>query len=218
MNKIPVYMMPGLAANSLIFENIKLPESSFEIHLLDWEIPVKNETLLQYAERMAKLVKQDKAVLIGVSFGGVLVQEMARFLDLRKLIIISSIKTNLELPLPMKIAKTTKAYKLMPTSLFQNIEALVKLSFGNVIKQRLKLYQKYMSRREKVYLDWAIEQMVLWNRAEVDENVVHIHGDADAVFPIKHIQNCIVVKGGTHIMILTKHKWFNENLPRIILE
>ncbi len=211
-------MMPGLAANSLIFENIKLPESSFEIHLLDWEIPVKNETLLQYAERMAKLVKQDKAVLIGVSFGGVLVQEMARFLDLRKLIIISSIKTNLELPLPMKIAKTTKAYKLMPTSLFQNIEALVKLSFGNVIKQRLKLYQKYMSRREKVYLDWAIEQMVLWNRAEVDENVVHIHGDADAVFPIKHIQNCIVVKGGTHIMILTKHKWFNENLPRIILE
>ena len=75
-----------------------------------------------------------------------------------------------------------------------------------------------MSRREKVYLDWAIEQMVLWNRAEVDENVVHIHGDADAVFPIKHIQNCIVIKGGTHIMILTKHKWFNENLPRIILE
>ena len=131
-------MMTGLAANSLIFENINLPESSFEIHLLDWEIPVKNETLLQYAERMAKLVKQDKAVLIGVSFGGVLVQEMARFLDVRKLIIISSIKTNLELPLPMKIAKTTKAYKLMPTSLFQNIEALVKLSFGNVIKQRLK--------------------------------------------------------------------------------
>lgn len=211
-------MMPGLAANSLIFENIKLPESSFEIHLLDWEIPVKNETLLQYAERMAKLVKQDKAVLIGVSFGGVLVQEMAHFLDLRKLIIISSIKSNLELPLPMRIAKTTKAYKLMPTSLFQNMESLVKLSFGNVIKQRLKLYQKYMSMREKVYLDWAIEQMVLWNRVEVDPSVIHIHGDADAIFPIKYIKNCVVVKGGTHIMILNKYKWFNENLPRIILE
>lgn len=218
MNKIPVYMMPGLAANSLIFENIKLPESSFEIHLLDWEIPIGNETLLHYAERMAKLVKHDGAVLIGVSFGGVLVQEMAQFLNLRKLIIISSVKSNLELPLPMRIAKTTKAYKLMPTSLFQNIESLIKLSFGKVANQRIKLYQKFMSRREKVYLDWAIEQMVLWNRAEVDPNVIHIHGDADAVFPIKYIQNCIVVKGGTHIMILTKYKWFNENLPRIILE
>lgn len=218
MNKIPVYMMPGLAANSLIFENIKLPESSFEIHLLDWEIPIGNETLLHYAERMAKLVKHDGAVLIGVSFGGVLVQEMAQFLNLRKLIIISSVKSNLELPLPMRIAKTTKAYKLMPTSLFQNIESLIKLSFGKVANQRIKLYQKFMSRREKVYLDWAIEQMVLWNRVEVDPNVIHIHGDADAVFPIKYIQNCIVVKGGTHIMILTKYKWFNENLPRIILE
>lgn len=218
MNKIPVYFMPGLAANSLIFENIKLPEATFEIHLLDWEIPIGNETLLDYAERMAQLVKHKNAVLIGVSFGGVLVQEMARFLNLRKLIIISSIKSNLELPFPMKIAKTTKAYKLVPTSLFQNIESLVKLSFGSVVNQRLKLYQKYMSMREKVYLDWAIEQMVLWDRKEVDKNVIHIHGDADAVFPIKNIQDCIVVKGGTHIMILAKYKWLNENLPRIILE
>lgn len=218
MSKIPVYLMPGLAANSLIFEKIKLPESTFEIHLLDWEIPMNNETLLEYAKRMAQLVKHEKAVLIGVSFGGVLVQEMAQYLDLRKLIIISSIKSNLELPLPMKIAKTTKAYKLMPTSLFQNVESLVKLSFGNVIKQRLKLYQKYMSRREKIYLDWAIEQMVLWNRIEVDKNVIHIHGDADAVFPMKNIQNCIVVEGGTHVMILNKCKWLNENLPKIILE
>ncbi len=211
-------MMPGLAANSLIFEKIKLPESTFEIHLLDWEIPKNNETLLEYAKRMAQLVKHEKVVLIGVSFGGVLVQEMARFLDLRKLIIISSIKSNMELPLPMKIAKTTKAYKLMPTSLFQNVESLVKLSFGNVIKQRLKLYQKYMSMREKVYLDWAIEQMVLWDRTEADKNVIHIHGDEDAVFPIKYIKDCIVVKEGTHIMILNKYKWFNENLPKIILE
>jgi pimeloyl-ACP methyl ester carboxylesterase len=217
MNKIPVYMMPGLAANSLIFENIKLPESSFEIHLLDWEIPIGNETLLHYAERMAKLVKHEKAVLIGVSFGGVLVQEMAQFLNLRKLIIISSVKSNLELPIPLRIAKTTKAYKLMPTSLFQNMETLVKLSFGKEIDQRIKLYQKYLSRSEKVYLDWAIEQMVLWNRVAVDPKVIHIHGDSDAVFPIKYIENCVVVKGGTHIMILNKYKWINENLPKIIM-
>ena len=67
-------------------------------------------------------------------------------------------------------------------------------------------------RLEKTYLDWAIEQMVLWDRVEVDKKVIHIHGDADAIFPIKNIRNCIVVKGGTHIMILSKYKWFNENL------
>lgn len=218
MSKIPVYFMPGLAASSSIFERIKLNTDQFEIHLLDWQIPNKKDTLEEYAKRMSLFIKQENAVLIGVSFGGVLVQEMAKFLKLKKLIIISSVKTNLEVPLRMKIAKSTKAYKLLPTTLLQNIEVLNKFSFGSMIKERVKLYEKYLSMRDKVYLEWAIEQMVLWSRTEADKNVIHIHGDADDVFPIKNIQNCIIVKGGTHIMILSKYRWINENLPKIILE
>jgi len=218
MEKIHVYFMPGLAASSLIFERINLPQAVFEIHLLDWELPLSQETLKAYAERMSKLVTEPDPVLIGVSFGGVLVQEMAQFLTVKKLIIISSVKTNLEVPLRMKFAKTTKAYKLLPTSLLQNVELLAKYSFGNAIKQRLKMYEKFLSMRNKVYLDWAIEQMLLWNRIEPDKNVIHIHGTMDEVFPVKNIQNFIPVTGGTHIMILSKFRWMNENLPKIILE
>jgi pimeloyl-ACP methyl ester carboxylesterase len=218
MSKIPVYFMPGLAASSLIFEKIQLSEELFEIYLLDWKIPKPKETLETYAKRMALDVKHEKAVLIGVSFGGVLVQEMASFLDLRKLIIVSSVKSNLEIPLRMKIAKQTKAYKLVPTGLMQNIEILQKFSFGTIIKQRLKLYERYLAMREKTYLDWAIEKMLTWDRKKVDPKVIHIHGDADEVFPIKNIKKFIVVKGGTHIMILSKYRWFNTNLPKIILD
>ena len=216
MSKIPVYFMPGLAASPAIFEKIRLPED-FEIHLLEWAIPKEKETLAEYAKRMAAQVVHDNAVLIGVSFGGVMVQEMAQFLKLRKLIIISSVKTNHEVPLRMKIVKSTKAYKLVPTSLLQNIEMLNKFSFGSAIKRRLKLYERYLSVRDKAYLEWAIEQMILWNRTEADPNVIHIQGDADEVFPMKNIPNCISVKGGTHIMILSKYRWLNENLPKIIL-
>ena len=218
MKKIEVYFMPGLAASSAIFNRIILPESTFEIHMLDWEIPLKNETLTNYAKRMATNVKEDNAVLIGVSFGGVLVQEMSKYLNLKKLIIISSVKTNLEVPLRMKIAKSTKYYKLVPTSLLQNIEILNKFSFGKIIQQRLKLYEKYLSMRDKVYLEWAIEQMILWDRTKADKNVIHIHGDKDEVFPIKNIKKHIIVEGGTHIMILSKYRWMNENLPKIILD
>ncbi|WP_026978258.1 alpha/beta hydrolase [Flavobacterium tegetincola] len=217
MEKIHVYFMPGLAASSLIFERIELTEDQFEIHLLDWEMPLIAETLTAYAERMSKLVKHPSPVLIGVSFGGVLVQEMAHFLKPKKVIIISSVKTNLEVPLRMKFAKSTKAYKLLPTSWLHNVEILAKYSFGNAVKQRLKLYEKYLSMREKVYLDWAIEQMVLWNRTEPDKQVIHIHGTMDEVFPPKNIKDYIAVSGGTHIMILSKYRWMNENLPKIIL-
>jgi len=218
MNKIPVYMMPGLAASSSIFERIVLPDAIFEIVLLEWEIPLDRETLKEYAKRIAKKIQHPNPILIGVSFGGILVQEMARFIDARKVIIISSAKSNLEFPMRMKVAKTTKAYKLIPTNLLANVESLVKFSFGAKIDQRLKLYEKFLRIRDKRYLDWAIEQIIFWERTAVDENVIHIHGDEDDVFPIKYVKNCIVVKGGTHAMILSKYKWFNENLSRIILE
>jgi pimeloyl-ACP methyl ester carboxylesterase len=215
--KISVYFMPGLAASSLIFERIALPQELFEIHLLDWELPTGDESLQEYAKRMAEKITAPNPVLIGVSFGGILVQEMAAFLNPLKVIIISSVKSNVEFPRRMKIAKTTKAYKLIPTSIFSNIEKLSAFSFGKSIAQRLKLYERYLSVRDVHYLDWAIERIVLWDRTQVDSNVIHIHGDADEVFPIQYIKDCVVVKGGTHIMILSKYKWFNENLPALIL-
>lgn len=210
--------MPGLAASSAIFERISLPSTEFEMVLLEWEIPLDNETLANYAKRIATKIKHKNPVLIGVSFGGILVQEMSKWIDARKVIIISSVKSNAEFPRRMKIAKTTKAYKLIPMNLLLNVESLAKFSFGDKITQRLKLYEKFLSVRDKRYLDWAIEQVILWDRTVIDEKVIHIHGDADEVFPIKYIKKCIVVKGGTHIMILNKFRWLNENLPKIILK
>jgi hypothetical protein len=118
----------------------------------------------------------------------------------------------------MKIGKTTKAYKLIPMKLILNIENLAKYSFGEKVNKRIKLYEKFLAVRDLNYLQWAVESVILWDRNEVDDNVIHIHGDQDDVFPIKYINKCIVVKGGTHIMILNKYKWLNENLPSIILE
>jgi hypothetical protein len=219
MSKIHVYFMPGMAASSSIFERIHLPAETFEIHLLEWVLPKKNESLKEYAKRMAENIKHENVILVGVSFGGILVQEMKPFVNPKKVIIISSVKSNAELPTRMKIAKTTKAYKLIPTKLFENIELLAKYAFGSsILKQRLKLYEKFLSVRNTIYLDWAIEQIINWDRTEIDDEVVHIHGEADEVFPLKHISKSINVKGGTHIMIITKYRWLNENLPKIMLE
>ena len=218
MSKIPVYFMPGLAASSSIFERIDLDESIFEMCLLEWEIPLDKESLSDYALRMTKNIKHQNPVLIGVSFGGILVQEMARHINARKVIIISSVRSNLEFPRRMKIGKSTKAYKLIPMQILLNVEKLAKFSFGEKINKRIQLYEKFLSVRDLRYLQWAVESIILWDRSEIDEKVIHIHGDKDDVFPIKYINSCIVVKGGTHIMILNKYKWLNENLPSIILE
>ncbi|WP_189360704.1 alpha/beta hydrolase [Algibacter mikhailovii] len=215
---IHVYLMPGMAASPKIFEYIKLPEDQFKLHFLEWLMPTEHESLNAYALRMVGLIKHSHVVLIGVSFGGVLVQEMSKHLNLKKLIIVSSVKTKNELPSKMKLARMTGAYKIVPTQLASKIDVFEKYAFGKLMSKRIELYKMYLSVNDHKYLSWAIKEMVCWNQENYDPDIVHIHGDNDSVFPISYISNCIIIPGGTHIMIINKYKWFNENLPSLILD
>ncbi|MCH9661946.1 MAG: alpha/beta hydrolase, partial [Bacteroidetes bacterium] len=151
-----IYFVPGLAASREIFKNIILPRDQFEIHILEWLIPKKNDSITSYAARMASRIEHKNAVLVGVSFGGVMVQEMNAFLSLQKLIIVSSIKNKNELPKRLLFVRKTGVYKLLPTGWALSVKDLTKLAIGPRSKKRLRLYQEYLSVRDKAYLDWAI--------------------------------------------------------------
>ena len=214
--KTHIYFVPGLAADKEIFENISLPENLYTLHIISWLIPIKKETMAQYAKRMAAFVTEKNAVLVGVSFGGVVAQEMNSFLKLKKLIIISSIKTKFELPIKFKIAKRLKFYKLIPTRLFLTSENYTRFALGPISRKRLKMYQDYLHIRDKRYLDWAIKNMICWNQEKPLPNVYHVHGDDDLVFPIKHIKNAITIEGGSHIMLLTKGSLISRKIADIV--
>jgi len=211
-----VYFVPGMAADISIFEFINLPETLYETHFVPWKIPERKESIEDYAKRMCEEIAHKECVLIGVSFGGIMVQEMSKYLTVKKLVIISSVKNKHELPKRMQLVRKTKAYKLMPTALVSKIDNWEKLAFGDFAKKRAALYQKYLSVNDKTYLDWAIEKIVCWDQEESIEGIVHIHGDKDIVFPITHIDDCIRVEKGTHVMIINRARWFNTHLPEII--
>lgn len=209
--------MPGLAANPTIFEKIELPGSKYRIHWLDWLLPKPGEGLVEYAARIGKKIEHENPVLIGVSFGGVIVQEIAQLIQVRRCIIISSVKCEKELPRRMRFARYTKTFRFLPTSLARHVDVFEKIAVGDFARKRAKLYKKYLSITDTRYLDWAIEKMVCWERPEPYLNVVHIHGDKDIIFPYKYIKGCITVPGGTHVMIINRFRWFNEHLEEIIL-
>ena len=213
---IHVYLMPGMSANSLIFEKIKFPEN-FKLHKLDWINPDIDESIENYAKRLSEKIVHKNPVLIGVSFGGILVQEISKIVKVDKLIIISSIKCNKEMPSHMKFGKITKSYKLLPVKWINDFESLISFVLGPKIKKRVDLYRKYLSVRDENYLSWSLREMIEWKQSKPLKNIIHIHGTKDLVFPTLYIKNFIKVPRGDHAMILKRAEWINQNLPKMIM-
>ncbi|MDP3313094.1 alpha/beta hydrolase [Lutibacter sp.] len=212
-----IYFVPGMAANSKIFDYLNLPSSLYELHFLEWLIPTsKNETLESYAQRMALLVTHKNAVLIGVSLGGIMVQEMSVFLNPEKIIIISSIKHPSELPKRLLFFKKTKLYWLFPTKLVTHLEKLIPFIFIPILKKRVTLYQRYFAIKNEIYINWAIHQALNWNPTRAIQNIAHIQGTRDHIFPSNYVKNPILISKGTHIMILTKAKEISAIITNLI--
>lgn len=218
-NKIHIYFMPGLAASSKIFEYINLPPESFSCHYFEWCIPESNdETLEVYAKKYAAQIRHDQVVLIGVSFGGFLVQEISRLIRVKQVIIISSVKGVHEMPRRLRLLKFTRAYKIFPTRRLARIDDFTKYDFHPQLKKKAALYNKYLGIRNENYLNWAIHCALHWDNREDQSKVIHIHGTNDEIFPIKYIGNCIPVEGGTHAMIVIKAKMIGEILENLLLQ
>ena len=210
--------MPGLAASSLVFENITLKNSKYQLHRLDWIQPKKNESLNSYCKRLSKKIKHKEPILLGVSFGGIIVQELDKILNVKKLIIVSSVKTHHEYPVVFKIARDYQLNNALPFGMFDNfVKFSLKLNINKLYK-RIDLAERYLTERDERYLEWAVWSLLNWKQGEIREDIIHIHGDKDKVFPINNISNCIKIKGGKHEMIILRAKWFNENLVSLIEE
>ena len=209
--KIAVYLIPGLGAGPRIFEYLRLPENQFETHELEWLQPLEEqESLTSYARRMAEYIVEERPVLVGVSFGGVLAQEISKLVPTRKVIIVSSLKDRSELPKRLKLLQKSGLYKLLPTGRISRIDDFSRFNIHQSVRKKTELYNRYMSVRDEKYLNWAIETILHWEGNENTKEVVHIHGTEDEIFPIKHIGNCIPVEGGTHAMIITKARKISE--------
>ena len=214
-NEIHVYFMPGMAANSKIFEHIRLP-NRFVTHLLDWIDPQQNESLHSYSSRLCEKITHNNPVLVGVSFGGIIVQEMSRIISCKKVVIISSVKSYKEFPPHILLGRKSKAYKYFPTQWVDKTEDFIGFVFGPALRKRMKLHKYYLSVRDKNYLDWALHHFFQWERHQADPDVIHIHGSLDALIPVFNLKNYISVPGGTHALILIKAPWLNQHLPKLL--
>jgi hypothetical protein len=87
---------------------------------------------------------------------------------------------------------------------------------GKMSKHHQEMFVSMLIGTSPQFIKWAIGAILHWDNRIIPENVYHITGDNDKVFPYKRINDATIVKGGTHIMIFNKAKEINSWLKQVL--
>lgn len=198
-----VYFISGLGADCRVFTHIRLPEG-FEKVDIDWISPLKNESLGEYALRLAgKIDTSEKFAVVGLSMGGMIASEIAGRFSPAATILVSSISSSDQIPKRYKIMHALKLDKLLPVSVIKSATVLKRL-FTVESKDDKSLLRAVIKDTDPVFIRWALRAIPQWHYTAVPKDLWHIHGSSDEILPIRYTRPTHTIAGGSHMMVMTK--------------
>ncbi len=196
-----VYLLPGVGCDRRMYDRIDLPQQ-YAVVRLEWPVFTGTDTLARIAARMRPQVNADEPhILVGVSMGGMVAQELAALTNPQKVVLISSwtgpqewtpfVRMSAQLGLhglirdwTMRAAWPIKEY-LAPR--------------GNDVDQ---LLWDMACKQTAKQLRHGTGAILRWKGSPWKGHVVRIHGDRDVVtplrFPVDHL-----LPGATHVLVMT---------------
>ncbi|MDR0541489.1 MAG: alpha/beta hydrolase [Dysgonamonadaceae bacterium] len=209
------YFLPGMCVNCKIFDKIILP-AGYEKVYIEW-LPPSDDPLEEYVRQMAAPIKTDEPfVLIGYSMGGIILQEMNRFLKPEKNILISSMKRAEEIPHFFRFAKKTNLNKRLPKQIYKVNKRVAYLFAQVMLAMSPEETEQCVAYTSAEYLQWAIYHITEWEPKIECENLFHIHGTKDEIFPFRQIKNVFGIEGGNHMMVYRRAEDVNRLIAQLL--
>lgn len=208
--------MPGFGLDSSIFERLELPTEN--IILLDWITPLKNESIQEYASRLitVEMKSSNHLVLIGHSFGGLVMQEIGRILNPEEIILISSITSKEELSKGLRLVRNLNLHVWVHRSTVKGTFWMWRKGAGLHGEMKPK-FKSSLNTLENRYFSWAVKQLANWSQLHPNDLKPHlILGDDDGVFSIKNAHNPIIIEDGDHMMVFKKPKDVSNAIQKLL--
>lgn len=196
-----IYFISGLGADRRAFRKLTFPQD-FDLVYLDWISPRKNESLEDYASRLALNIDTSTPFyLIGLSFGGMLATEIAKKLKPVHTFLISSSPVYKQLPWYYRMPGRLRLQKLIPIrSLKKGSRIVMKLLGARTHDERMLLKQ-LVADSDPAFMKWALTSILTWRNKDRPANLTHIHGTADLILPIRYYKPDVIIPNGGHFMV-----------------
>jgi len=199
-----IHLIPGLGADHRIFDELLLDVPGRQAH--DWPVMAPGSSLRHFAEALAERIDTSRPhVLIGMSMGGMVVQEMAAITKPEHVIIISTWKGPQEMPPPIRLLRGKHPERLLNRRFLQHSMPLIRWQMGVEDPEGAALFDRFLAVHTIEQLKVQVNACLEWEGPAFPiPDLVHLHGDRDRLMPIETIVGAHAVRGGTHFMVYNK--------------
>jgi pimeloyl-ACP methyl ester carboxylesterase len=210
-----IYFISGLGADERVFQLLKF-EGYRPVHIR-WVEPQPGEPIADYAKRLTAQIQSNSPVVVGLSFGGIVAVEIAKQIEVEKVVLISSVKEKFEIPFYFRLFRWFPIHRIIPyKSLLWACYMIAYWLFSLESLDERTLLKAILLDTDAHFLKWALHKVVTWNNQTIPDRLHHIHGTTDRIFPIRFVQPDFVLERGGHFMIMNRANQISALLEKIM--
>lgn len=212
-----VYCISGLGADHRIFAKLDVPGVDFLP--LSWLEPLWHEDIGAYANRMREPIREDRPVLLGVSFGGMMAIEIAKSIPHATVILVSSVGARNQLPWWMRLGGYLHIDRLSPAGAIKRGPLLTRIEnymLGVESEEEAVLAGEFREHIDRGYLNWSIGAILRWRNEWMPASFYPIHGGEDHIFPLRRVHPTYIIRDGGHFMIYNRAAQISRLLEGIL--
>lgn len=157
-------------------------------------------------------------VLVGLSFGGLVAQQIASLNGNAKVILVSSFLSKKNLPSFLRFGLDTGLYHFMPKKQFDFINQQIAYRLNSGEKSSHQMLIEMLEKSDMDLVKWSVHQIATWKPILNPKFERHsLQGTNDMVVMPWETHNKHVVQDGTHFMVHDQADEVTNLLASIIL-
>jgi pimeloyl-ACP methyl ester carboxylesterase len=211
---LPLVLFSGLGADARV---LAPQQAAFpQLVVPRWLVPERRESLEHYCQRLADELKLEGPVYVGgISFGGIVAQYFARYVDAKACFLIGSLRGPRELPWRLRALGLFRSLLgVVPFSPLQRLAGWMATVWPFRKSVSLQHILIQIAGADPRVVRWSVEQLFKFEIQQLNVPVLRIHGSRDLLLPLDISAAQETVPEGGHLISVTHARQVNAFLRR----